>query len=523
MSGQPQSSATLNAAPGTVTPGLAYAACIAGLLLLAGAYWQTIDSMVAIWSRSETFAHGYLVLPVSLYLVWRKRQLLQGLVPRPAPGGLLLLLLSGAVWLLAQIAEVNVVQQLAFVAMVPATVITVLGWRIARAIAFPLLFLFFAVPMGEGLITPLMDFTAGFTVTLIRLSGIPVYVEGTFFSIPSGDWSVVEGCSGIRYLIASVTMGTLYAYLSYRRWLKRLLFVAFSIVLPIIANGLRAYMIVMIAHLSDMKLALGVDHLIYGWVFFGLVMLFMFWVGGFWQDPDPDEAGAERTAPSAARVGVLPLWGSVLAALLSAVVWPAAAARLEAQPAAPLARLQMPMPVAQAGWQEIEAFTDWRPHYRGMDQQQLRFYGRGDERVGLYLAYYVNQRQDAELVNSRNLMIPQKHPVWQNVGEARIPREVPPSPVYRSILRSAGQRLFIYHWYWIDGRFTANPYLGKLLEAKNRLLHRRRPSIGIVVFTDSFEQEGRAQQVLEDFLHDMLPALRDSLRGADARVQELAG
>ena len=173
------------------------------------------------------------------------------------------------------------------VAMIPTVVIIIAGRRVARALAFPLGFLLLGVPVGEALIPPLMDWTADFTVTALRLSGIPVYREGTFFTIPSGQWSVVEGCSGLRYLIASITVGALFAYLSYQKLWKRLLFVALSVIVPIIANGMRAYMIVMIAHLSDMKLALGIDHLIYGWLFFGLVMLLLFWIGSFWRDPEP--------------------------------------------------------------------------------------------------------------------------------------------------------------------------------------------------------------------------------------------
>src|SRR5438552_85220 len=113
--------------------------------------------------------------------------------------------------------------------------------------------------MGEALIPPLMEWTADFTVAALQLSGIPVFREGLFFTIPSGNWSVVEGCSGVRYLIASFTVGVLFAYLSYRRAWKRLLFAAMSIIVPIIANGMRAYLIVMIAHLSNNQLAHGVD------------------------------------------------------------------------------------------------------------------------------------------------------------------------------------------------------------------------------------------------------------------------
>ena len=103
--------------------------------------------------------------------------------------------------------------------------------------AFPLAYLLLAVPFGEALIPPLIDFTADFTVTALQLTGIPVYREGSFFTIPSGNWSVVEACSGLRYLIASFTLGTLYAYLTYRSLKRRLIFIALSVIVPIIANG----------------------------------------------------------------------------------------------------------------------------------------------------------------------------------------------------------------------------------------------------------------------------------------------
>lgn len=92
-----------------------------------------------------------------------------------------------------------------------------------------------------------MEWTAKITVICLRMSGIPVYQEGLQFVIPSGNWSVVEACSGIRYLIASVTVGTLFAYLNYRSLKRRLLFVVVSFLVPIIANWARAYIIVMLA------------------------------------------------------------------------------------------------------------------------------------------------------------------------------------------------------------------------------------------------------------------------------------
>ena len=152
-----------------------------------------------------------------------------------------------------------------------------------------------------------MEHTADFTVAALRLTGIPVYREGQFFTIPTGSWSVVEACSGLRYLIASVTVGVLYAYLTYRSPARRAAFVAASIVVPIVANWVRAYMIVMIGHLSGMKYAVGVDHLIYGWVFFGIVMLLLFWIGSFWRE---DVAPAAAAAAHGHRPGAAPAAGA---------------------------------------------------------------------------------------------------------------------------------------------------------------------------------------------------------------------
>src|SRR5258706_4010149 len=243
-----------------------------GLLLatsawLIGWYWETATSIVATWANTETYAHGYLILPISLWLVWRERDRLATLPIRPTLWPMLPMALLGFAWLAADAAQVGVVRQYSFVLMQLMIVWAILGTTLARAMAFPLAFLVLAVPFGESFLWPLINFTADFTVGALRLTGLPVFREGNNFTLPSGSWSVVEACSGVRYLIASVTLGVLYAYLTYRRLVHRVLFVGASILVPILANGVRAYMIVMIGHLSGMKLAVGVDHLIYGWVF----------------------------------------------------------------------------------------------------------------------------------------------------------------------------------------------------------------------------------------------------------------
>ncbi len=480
---------------------------LVGLWLMIG-YGQTAASIVSIWDRSETFAHGFLVLPVFAYLLWIRRGFVAVLRPEPSWAGLLLLAGLGFGWLFAYLGQVQVVQQFALTLMIPATVITVLGWRVAKALAFPLAFLLLGVPFGEAFIPHMMNFTADFTVTMLQLTGMPVFREGTFFQIPSGSWSVVEGCSGLRYLIASIFAGTLYAYLTYQGLLKRTVFIVLSVLVPIIANGLRAYMIVMIAHLSDMKLALGVDHLIYGWVFFGIVISLMFWIGSYWRDPDPVEPSPQAVAwdaPLALKSVVL----AAIAAGLVSGIWPAYAAYLDRT--MPLEQ-QLPLaaPTEAGGWlSDDSSYTSWRPRYLGADAELFKTYRKGEARVSLYLGYYRRQRQDAELINSQNLMVVQKHPIWQNIGESTVDEQLGTKTfeIRQTRLRSPDQRLLIWDWFVVSGRVTTSAPLAKLLLARDRLLQERDDGVAVILATPTPEGDPKGAQALREFIRDMLPSI----------------
>lgn len=485
---------------------------VGAVVALLALFHGTVASTVAIWMRSETFAHGWLIFPISAWLIWKRRQGLANVAPVPDARGLVLLALLGLVWLAASVARVLVVQQLAVVAMIPALVFTLLGAEVTRRLSFPLAYLLLAVPMGEFLIPPLMDFTADFTVAALQLTGIPVYREGTFFTIPSGNWSVVEGCSGLRYLIASFTLGTLYGYLTYRSLKKRLLFALVSVVVPILANGLRAYMIVMIAHLSDMKLALGVDHYIYGWVFFGLVMMLLFWIGSFWRE-DKDVPADAAPGPASSVPAPRALFPMLSASAAVVAVFPAWGAALEARAPTDLA-VRLEAPPAQRGWQKDAVFTDWRPHYQGADRVVAQAYRKGDHRVLLVFAYYRYQRQDAELVNSQNVMVRQKHPVWSNVGEALRQRSGVPGEVMETKLRSAAQRLLVWQWHWLNGPLTVDPYWAKFYEARARLLGRWDDAAAVILASPYEERPEEAAAALEEFVRDMGPAAHRALAQA---------
>jgi exosortase A len=518
----------LSARPGTkpsigVDPGwrLALPLVVGALIAVAAIHGSTIESIVAIWARSETFAHGFLIVPIVLVLIWQRRHALSVLTPSPDWLGLLLLACAGVIWLLADAGEVLVVKQLALVVTIWATVIAILGREVARAIMFPLGFLLLGVPMGEALIPALMDWTANFTVTALQFTGIPVFREGMFFTIPSGNWSIVEGCSGVRYLIASFTVGVLFAYLSYRTLWKRLLFTAMSIIVPIIANGMRAYLIVMIAHLSNNRLAHGVDHFIYGWVFFGLVMLLLFWIGSFWREPDTVLRAGSGSAPVRARTHHVSPWGFAVAAVVIAGIGPAYAAYLDSDQAGSATNIALAAPTPSGGWVADPApLTDWRPHYDPASATVFQVYRKGDRVVALHLGYYQHQRAGSQLISSWNIMVVQKHPVWMNLSESLNNDALGPATldVRETRLRSPEQRLLVWDWFRIAGHDLVNPYLAKWMLAWEKLTGRGDDGTAIIIAAPYDDHSEPPVATLREFALGMMPSIDAALARVKADV-----
>jgi exosortase A len=478
------------------------------IVFLFALYYPTVESMVSIWYRSETFAHGFLILPIALWLVWRRRAALKGLSIRPVYRVMFPLVLCSLLWLVAYYVDVLVVQQLALVAMIPLVVLTLLGWQMAAQLSFPLFFLFFAVPMGEGLVPSMIDFTADFTVAMVKLVGIPIFREGTFFELPSGSWSVVEACSGVRYLIASVTLGFLYAYLTYHSLWKRGLFVLVSIIVPIIANGLRAFMIVMIGHYSGMELATGVDHLIYGWLFFGVVIAMMFYIGSFWREdvePAPVQQKIADAVPSTKNRHVYIAFGALLVSISLAPL----KAYTESEEIDSEMALVIKAPVLPA-WQPVpQTLTDWHPHYLGVDVELHQTYDNSGDQVSLYLGYYVVQRQGAELITSTNLLVSLEDEERKQIDDGVL--QFSQYEIPRSIVKSGQQNLLVAYYYLVDGELVSNPYLTKLMEARSRLFGGDKSASIISVATPLDSGKEHAESVLVSFLAEMEAPLRATI------------
>jgi exosortase A len=494
---------------------------VAALLLL---YRDTAAVMVGIWWRSETFAHCFLVLPISLWLIWRRRKALAALTPRAQPWLLLPLLGAAGVWLLSDLVAVNAGAHFAFVTILILAVPAVLGFEVALEILFPLLFLFFGVPFGEFVLPTMMGWTADFTVAALQLTGVPVFREGQSFIIPSGNWSVIDECSGVRYLMASFMVGTLFAYLNYRSYLRRAVFMAVSVAVPIVANWLRAYIIVMLAHLSGNRIATGVDHILYGWVFFGFIIFVMFIVGARWSQP---EGAAQPGRAATGRAGAAPassaaMRATVLAAIVIALLPHLALGALKrAEGDAAAATIELPAQLA-GGWSADGAqLVAWAPEAGKPSAEATRVYGGPAGTVGVHLYYYRGQGEDSKVVSSQNLLVGMRDPDWNlpvGVGHRDVAAQGQKLSVQAAEILSRAPaggahrpHLVVWRLYWIDGRFVAGDMAAKLAGVWARLRGHGDEGAALVLYADA-ETVAASNAVLEGFLGANLGALNALLQ-----------
>ncbi len=501
-------------------PAAAFCAVAVCVLLVLAIFWPTTASMIDIWFRSETFQHCFVVIPISLWLVWRERFFLAATPVRPYWPGLVILAGLGFAWLLGLLAAAQVVSHFALIGLVGAVVLTTFGLGWARILWFPLLFLFFAVPFGEAIVPRLMDWTADFTVTALRMTGVPVYREGVHFVIPTGQWSVIEACSGIKFLIASSMAGSLYAWLMYRSAGRRIAFVAASIVAPILANWLRAYLIVMIGHLSHNRLMANEDHIVFGWILFGVVMLLLYWLGARWRE---DEVNGRPAGPAAMWPAAARMMAPAIAVVAAVVAWPAIAHVLM-QPVGASGSATLRPPEPAQGWlRDVAVLSDWTPDLEGARDRQAFVYRKGRQRVAVLVAAYQHQTQAAQVGSTANQLARTTNQKWKQTSRgservASVIADAVANPVRTAELRGPipSDRLLVWHYYWTASGPTSSAARTKLELARARLLRQPDTALWIALYAPADESREAAQRALQEFTRDMGPSLQRTFSEAVA-------
>ncbi|MBB5708858.1 exosortase A [Sphingomonas xinjiangensis] len=468
---------------------------------------DTADLATIYWTNT-TFGHCLFVAPVVGWLVWQRRRELALVRPEGWWPGLVLVLGGGLCWLIGDAAGVALFRHLGLVVMLQGAAIGVLGANVARALLFPLCYMFFLVPFGEFFEPPLQQLTIGMVMPLLHLFGVPASVDGVLITTSNGYFEVAEACSGAKFLIAMIAYGVLVANVCYRSWRRRIAFMALALVVPVIANGLRAFGTIYVAWWTSVEQATGMDHIVYGWFFFAFVMGTVLAIGWRWFDRDPDGPWFDPAALQAQVPGRIDAQIAAIMAVLIAGLFFGWAGAIAAR-ATPLgAAMELPQ---IAGWQRQGPTSEWSPNFPEADRfLQARYVDRAGRAVDVAVALYAGQAEGKELVgfgigaireNDRWVRVADIAPV----ADGHAIRMVDPERVERQTVS----------WYRVGGTLTGSDNRVKIETLKTKLLGRDETASAVLISAEQ-GRNGDAGAVIQDFLQALGPveALADELAGA---------
>jgi exosortase A len=247
------------------------------LLGFLAAYYPVLQGLVAVWSRSEDYSHGFFVIPLSLYVLWCKKGELQQVSIQVSWTGLLFLMGSLALYIFAVYSGVKSVASLSMVSSLACSVWFLFGWSMLRGASFPLLFLLFMIPVPEQmystLTVPLQLLVSKASVSLTALFDVPVFREGNVIHLPDKTFEVVRACSGIRSLVTLLCLCSIIAYFCLRNNFLRFILLFSGVPVAIFVNIFRVFLMIAAYRYYKMDLSEGSLHTVIGVVIFVLSLI----------------------------------------------------------------------------------------------------------------------------------------------------------------------------------------------------------------------------------------------------------
>src|SRR6185437_8840707 len=462
-----------------------------------------VNGAVTVWIGSTAYNHCFLITPMAMYLVWDRRAVLAQLTVRPTILALPMVLLLSLAWIFAVGLDILEVRQFLVIAMFEIASIGIFGWRTFRQLMAPFLFLFLLVPTGDFLVPWLQSFTAHFVVAGLQLAGIPVFGDGTIIEIPAGTFVVAEACAVLRFLVVSVSFGVFYAVLVYRNLSRRIMFITVSFVLPVIANGFRAFGIVYLAHLSGSAAAVEADHVIYGWGFFAVITILLIWLGNkFSQSHEPREPFPTDVRGRTSAVGVVIAMAIACVALLSS--GPVFARLTQTSNAIALSKVGWPR--IALPWHAITiGLEPWRPKIVGAQRELFGDFTDGKELVTFDVAIFARGPKGSNLVRAQNRLVDENR--WQLgvTGNRVVKLHGADVVVETTQVRGGNRQLEIWHFFVVDGQIISSRFAAKLAEARSLVMGGDSIASQVSVATDVADTKERAEIVLQSFLNSVSP------------------
>lgn len=451
-------------------------------------FFEAIVSAANIWAISEIYKHCFFVMPGAFYLMWRRRYLIVSAEPKPNYWVFVPLLGFLLLGVFGFAGDIRLFTHIAAFGALPLIIWCCFGNQVAKALWFPLLFILFSIPVGDELVPMLQEVTTNLAAPLLKLSGVPFHRNGLFIDIPEGRFVVAEACSGIRFFVGSIVFGVIFAHVSYRSLVKQAGFVLLSIIVPVFANAIRVYGIIMIGHVSDMKYAVGADHLVYGWFFFSIVLFMLFLIGEWIRTQyDKDDNSLAPKSWNRDSWDQLSLFKPALmlaTLLVLTMVWINVVTQPKHETEQPVFNFES-LPLRTEARVQINS---WEPQFKNPQFfKQANLNKPRVPRISFYYAWYDGVTEGSELVSSTNRFF--DIDVWSSLGQKRV--SIPYQGGHISatallITNALGEKKIVLYWYQLPGLNTSQKIKAKLYQTAMRVLGQD-PGGALVAFSASYE------------------------------------
>jgi len=294
------------AAPVPQVPAVVGAVLIA--LLLALMYWRSSRLMYGNWTLIDSYySHGFLILPISLFLAWRKRREILKTPVAPTFWGYPFVLGAVALLLAGDFFGFSVFGQLSIVPMLVGLCLVLLGKGHFKILWFPLAFLLFMIPipasMTQSIALNLKLFATECAVLAAQALTLPIIREGSFVHFGNDHLLIGEVCGGLRSLIALFAIGALMAYFSKSRLWARFLILVCSGPIAVIANVFRILTLCVVGYFWGSRVAAGTFHDVSGLFIFAVAFFLFFCLEALVRrlapaSPSTDSASQSTGGPS---------------------------------------------------------------------------------------------------------------------------------------------------------------------------------------------------------------------------------
>jgi EpsI family protein len=467
---------------------------ISALAVILFLYYPTALSILRVWLDSEAYSHGFLLLPICMiliYIQWKRTG--ANISLKPSLSVLFLIILISLGWALAKIGYVQIVQQLALISLYILTPVALYGYKAGRRLIIPIALLLLAIPIWDILLIYLQTVTVVMVNLLLNIFGISAIREGLIIQVPSGIFEVAESCSGLRQFIVATIIGILFVFRYQLRIKESIIFVLLTMLLAIVVNIIRVFVVTVVGEYTNMQHSLIHDHAMLGWSIFGIaVFIWIYFSTKYVQNHNAisrtvfintdNNCQKELNIPN-------PGW-KILLIILAYSTGPLFYLYLTTHENIALnAEIKLP--------EQIDSFTrqefierNWQPLIHGEDDKILATYKNEDgSKIDVLIYRYSQQEQGKEAIHVENRLY---NPlIWKIQDQEKILLSTSSSRNFQvevtKIKTLSGNERLIFRWYRTFNKDIASPLYAKGINIIGSILGD--PSISIVIVSVEMTRE----------------------------------